>query len=59
MDQARFAVLARAMFERRCVLDEADPEEVERAWGDPDIRAFWEAEAVFVLTVLEQQEMAA
>lgn len=45
-------VLARAMFDRRCDLDGADPALVELAWADADIRRFWLAEAAHVLRVL-------
>jgi len=45
-------VLARAMFDRRCDLDGAEPALVELAWADADIRRFWLAEAAHVMRVL-------
>lgn len=44
--------LARAMFQRRCDLDGAEPALVEMAWADADVRRFWVAEAEHVLQVL-------
>ncbi|HKX68298.1 MAG TPA: hypothetical protein VJN29_13855 [Intrasporangium sp.] len=47
-------LLARAMFDRRCDLDGAEPALVELAWADADIRRFWLAEAAHVVQVLRE-----
>ena len=40
--------LARAMYDRRCRLDHADPEEAALMWlADPGVRDFWVAEAQY------------
>lgn len=44
--------LARAMYDRQADTFDADPGLRELAWADPDIRAFWEAEADHVLAVI-------
>lgn len=44
--------LARFMFERQASAYDADSAMVELAWVDPDIRAFWEAEAEAVLAFI-------
>ena len=51
--------LARHMFERRCHLDGADLAMVELAWADPNIRAFWTAEADHVLEFVTDDGAAA
>lgn len=46
--------LARRVFMRRCELDAAEPALAELAWTtDPGLRAFWVAEARFVMDLLE------
>ena len=47
-------LLARAMFDRRCDLDGAEPALAELAWADADIRRFWLAEAAHVVRVLRE-----
>lgn len=42
-------ILARAMFVRTAEQYESDPEAIERAWRDEEIRAFWLGEAAFVI----------
>jgi hypothetical protein len=51
--------LARHMFDRRCHLDGADLAMVELAWADPNIQAFWTAEADHVLAFLADVGAAA
>ena len=46
--------LARHMFQRQADSYDSDPALVELAWVDPDIRAFWIAEATAVLDYLEE-----
>jgi hypothetical protein len=47
--------LARAMWQRRCDLDHAQPALAELAWHtDPGIRAFWIAEAAHVIALLDE-----
>ncbi|MFC7362172.1 hypothetical protein [Nocardioides astragali] len=46
--------LARHMFQRQADSYDSDPALVELAWVDPDIRAFWMAEAISVLAYLEE-----
>lgn len=44
--------LARFMFERQCIFDDATPEEVATAWQDPGVSEFWRSEAEAVLRFL-------
>jgi hypothetical protein len=45
--------IGHAMYQRRCNLDAADPTLAETRWTiDPGTRAFWTAEAAYVLELV-------
>lgn len=54
VDEARIEHVARHMFQRQADSYGFDPALTELAWLDPDIRAFWIAEASAVVAYLEE-----
>lgn len=54
VDGAGVEHLARHMFQRQADSYDSDPALIELAWVDPDIRAFWIAEASAVVAYLEE-----
>lgn len=46
--------LALRMFARRCELDGVPGDAVAEAWADDGVRAFWRAEADFVLACITE-----
>ena len=55
-EQASAAVngLARFMFDRQAATYDADPEEANLAWLDPNVQSFWVDEATAVILWLAQ-----